>query len=83
MADAHGAEAPIAEVAPGLHQLVSGVELPAELFHYTGAEGVLGILESGVLRATRIDYLNDSAEYQAGLALARTAIAEIRDEDPQ
>ena len=34
----------------------------AELFHYTGAAGLAGILESQTLRATHYSYLNDSEE---------------------
>ncbi|MGE0736721.1 MAG: DUF2971 domain-containing protein [Alphaproteobacteria bacterium] len=39
-------------------------KLPDEIFHYTSANGLLGILSETQLRATNISFLNDSTEYQ-------------------
>jgi hypothetical protein len=36
------------------------------LYHYTGEEGLLGILESGAIWATHVRYLNDSSEFTLG-----------------
>ncbi len=38
-------------------------EAHSELWHYTTAEGLLGILQSKQLWATRIEFLNDSEEF--------------------
>ncbi len=40
-------------------------EFPEELlYHYTTIEGLLGIVESGSLRASHIRYLNDQTEFK-------------------
>src|SRR5262245_42749408 len=36
--------------------------VPAEIFHYTTAEGLIGIFDSGQIRATHAACLNDSTE---------------------
>src|SRR5271166_1261085 len=36
---------------------------PSDLFHYTDATGLKGIVESGVLRATHVAFMNDASEY--------------------
>jgi hypothetical protein len=36
--------------------------VPAEIFHYTTAEGLIGIFDSGEIRATQAACLNDSTE---------------------
>lgn len=41
----------------------------AQVWHYTGVAGALGILQSNSLRATRVTMLNDSAEIVHGLAV--------------
>jgi hypothetical protein len=43
---------------------------PEQLFHYTTQSGLLGILESGALWVTQIQYLNDSTEFGLALKLA-------------
>lgn len=45
------------------------------IWHYTDAGGVIGILQSGTLRATSINMLNDSAEYRHG----REALNQVLD----
>jgi hypothetical protein len=49
---------------------------PRRLYHYTTAEGLLGIIESRTLWATSIHYLNDSSEYRYAFSLARTTLVE-------
>lgn len=44
--------------------------LPEVLYHYTTQAGLLGILQSDSLWATKIHYLNDASEYQLALSLA-------------
>jgi hypothetical protein len=36
--------------------------IPARVFHYTSGQGLIGILESGTLRATQIACMNDAKE---------------------
>lgn len=43
---------------------------PPVLYHYTTQAGLLGILQSDAIWATKIHYLNDSSEYQLALDLA-------------
>jgi hypothetical protein len=59
------------------------------LYHYTGAEGALGIVSSGEIWATDADYLNDPSEILYGRDLIRnvwhdfkrgtTALASVQD----
>jgi hypothetical protein len=46
------------------------VESPDLLFHYTSAESLLGIVETGSLWASQIRYLNDAAELLYSVRLA-------------
>jgi hypothetical protein len=48
--------------------------IPATLYHYTSAAGLLGIVSSGILRASNFAYLNDAAEIQYGRRLVEDAI---------
>jgi hypothetical protein len=53
---------------------VSRHRRPATLYHYTSAQGLRGILESGSVWASNIRFLNDSREYQIAVDLAREII---------
>lgn len=63
---------------------------PPVLYHYTSIEGILGILSSGELWATKISYLNDRKEFKHAIDLGREylqsmvvdseGIEEVRDE---
>jgi DUF2971 family protein len=44
-------------------------EPPAVLYHYTDQQGLLGIVRTGKMWATNIEYLNDQREYRHALAL--------------
>ena len=44
-------------------------EPPDVLYHYTDQEGLLGIVSTGKMWATNIEYLNDQREYRHALAL--------------
>jgi hypothetical protein len=44
--------------------------LPAYLYHYTTQNGVLGIFETGKLRATKVQYMNDAREFELALSIA-------------
>lgn len=48
---------------------------PDILFHYTNIESFKKIIESGVIRATRYDQLNDHGEVQLGVNLLRDAVS--------
>jgi Protein of unknown function (DUF2971) len=53
-------------------------EQPAEsLYHYTSIRGLLGIVPSGVLRATDVHYLSDAAEMRRTASLLRGAAAGV------
>ena len=40
---------------------------PARLFHYTTQAGLIGIVDSGSIWATKIQYLNDSSEFDLSI----------------
>lgn len=50
---------------------------PATLYHYTNQSGLLGILGSNTLWATKIQYLNDASEFQLALDLASSVLARL------
>jgi hypothetical protein len=50
------------------------VEFPQTLYHYTDAEGLKGIIESGMLRATHLAFMNDASEYLHAVSLFRERI---------
>jgi hypothetical protein len=50
--------------------------LHARLYHYTGQEGLLGIVTSGTLWATNIVYLNDATEFHRPLSMLRDRVKE-------
>ncbi len=45
------------------------------LYHYTSLSGLLGIVDSGVLRASDIRYMNDSAELRHTLDLLQSHVS--------
>lgn len=46
------------------------------LYHYTSVSGLLGILQSRVLWATDISFLNDSEEFRHGLSIAADLVVQ-------
>ncbi|MHB8870426.1 MAG: DUF2971 domain-containing protein [Thermoleophilia bacterium] len=52
-------------------------EPPELIYHYTSAEGVLGILSSGELWATHVGHMNDSSELRYGLDLVLGRLAAL------
>ncbi|WP_439106841.1 DUF2971 domain-containing protein [Congregibacter sp.] len=46
------------------------------LYHYTSLSGLMGIVESGALRASDVRYMNDSAELRHTLSLLQKHITE-------
>jgi hypothetical protein len=55
---------------------------PRCLYHYTSAAGMLGILESGKLRAHNIDHLNDKAEIRYAVSVMRAHVERARAVEP-
>ena len=49
------------------------------IWHYTKGPGLIGIIGSGLLRATDVSCLNDSTEVQYGQYLYREALASLRE----
>lgn len=54
---------------------INGHALPDRVFHYTDAGGLIGIVESGTLRATDFRFLNDESELNYAFDLARDVVA--------
>jgi hypothetical protein len=54
------------------------LQLPETLYHYTDAAGLKGIIESGVVRATHVAFMNDASEYLHAVSLLTELVAEIR-----
>jgi len=54
--------------------LPPGMEPPPRLYHYTSQRGLLGILSSKTIWATRIQFLNDSTELGYSIALWQEAV---------
>jgi Protein of unknown function (DUF2971) len=54
------------------------IQPPHTLFHYTDAAGLMGIIESGVLRETHISFMNDSSEYLHAVSLLTQEIDQVR-----
>ncbi|MGD0836586.1 MAG: DUF2971 domain-containing protein [Polyangia bacterium] len=57
-------------------------EHPSLLYHFTDADGLVGILNSRNLRASLITSLNDCSEVQYGIELAEEVLAERRKTQP-
>src|ERR1039457_3979 len=53
-------------------------ETPDLLWHYTSAEGLLGIVSGGNFRATDVFFFNDLSEVHYALGLIENALPEVR-----
>jgi hypothetical protein len=51
---------------------------PSTLYHYTGVAGLLGIIESGVLRLSHVSFLNDRSELTYAQELIRDVLVTRR-----
>ena len=49
-------------------------DIPNPLYHYTGQAGLIGIIQSGNLRATKVQYMNDATEFGRAVELAKNRI---------
>ena len=54
---------------------------PVALYHYTNANGMLGIIDSNRLWATHYQYLNDLSELEYGYSLAKKIIKSFFDKE--
>ncbi|UZJ46175.1 DUF2971 domain-containing protein [Marinimicrobium sp. C6131] len=52
--------------------------IPTELFHYTSQAGLIGIIETNSIWASKIHYLNDSTEFELALNLVKEVLNEKR-----
>jgi len=50
------------------------VDVPDLLFHYTKADGLIGIMKSGKIWTTKIQYMNDNSELQLAFDYIRNEI---------
>ena len=55
--------------------MVTAASAPPVLYHYTTQAGLIGVLESNAIWATKIHYLNDSSEYELALEIGREVLA--------
>ena len=53
---------------------ILAVDVPDLLFHYTTAVGLMGIVESGKIWTTKIQYMNDNSELQLAFDYIRNEI---------
>jgi hypothetical protein len=65
-----GSNLPVFEFGSATFEQLQTGSPPDPLYHYTGQEGLLGIMSTGQLRATKIQYMNDSTELGRAIILA-------------
>jgi hypothetical protein len=51
-------------------------EPPVRSYHYTDQTGFFGILNSGELWATKVQYMNDATEFGLAVDLAKSRLEE-------
>jgi len=54
--------------------------LPEVLYHYTSSTGLLGMVRSGRVWLTNVDYMNDFSELEYGREVIRTVLTQKRKE---
>jgi hypothetical protein len=52
---------------------------PETLYHYTSQSGLLGIVETNELWATKLQYMNDDLEFRIALSMAREQLEAIKE----
>src|SRR5215472_4859066 len=50
---------------------------PEVLYHYTGQDGLLSIINTAELWATKIQYMNDATEFNIALSMARQILDDM------
>jgi hypothetical protein len=63
-----------------LDEIFTAAKIPLQpsvpaVFHYTSADGLRGILQTGEIFASHIEFLNDTTELQYGLGVVRPRLA--------
>ncbi len=66
----------IREVALSIHAIHNARGIPATVYHYTTCAGLMGILDTGKLRASHIAFMNDAKEYAYGAELLSRVITD-------
>jgi hypothetical protein len=61
------ADAPLLFLPPSFDKFRG--PLPRFLYHYTGLDGLLGIVEKSELWATNVNYMNDATEFRIALKM--------------
>jgi hypothetical protein len=56
--------------------------LPPFLYHYTGLDGLLGIVEKSELWATNVNYMNDATEFRIALKMAAEKLSKEANNAP-
>ena len=56
--------------------------MPDTLYHYTDANGLLGILDQREIWCTHIAYLNDAKEYRVGIDLWNEMLKDLDEQPP-
>lgn len=51
---------------------------PDILYHYTDSGGLMGIVESGIIRATHVTFMNDATEYMHAVELLRGKVVKAQ-----
>jgi hypothetical protein len=78
---------PNVELGSTTFEKLQRIEPPNVLYHYTDQTGLLGILTSGELHATKVQYMNDSTEFGRAVDLAKNRmkahVANMTEEDRQ
>ncbi len=83
MFNEHPIGSQIREIASGQQTaLASGQrdDVPDAIWHYTDAQGLMGILDSGAIHGTSHDHLNDSSELSHGQNLGLKIAGEFLDD---
>lgn len=65
-----------------MNESLPGEPQTPHVYHYTSIDGLLGILDSRVLRATDVTYMNDTSEYSYACGIAEQVISKLKGELP-
>lgn len=58
-----------------IDDLVDGIPVPDNLFHFSTPPGLIGIVSSGALWATDLSFMNDSTEFIYGRSMIDDTIS--------
>lgn len=66
----------IRAVALSIHAIHNARGMPETVYHYTSCAGLMGIIDTGKLRASHIAFMNDAKEYAYGAELLSRVITD-------